>query len=85
MSPPFIANADVSAVNAASPPVIGRVASVYSEVQAQRIDQHLPFPSVLKNPFQIVDGPPSSAAGNPGNIVDGSFTRSDSWSSSFKR
>lgn len=69
MSPPFIANADVSLVNAASPPVIGRVASVYSDVQSHRIDQPLPFPSVLKNPFKIVDGPPSSSAGNPEEIA----------------
>lgn len=69
MSPPFIANADVSAVNVASPPVSCRVSSVYSEVQAHRIDQPLPFPSVLKNPFKIVDGPPSSAAGNPDEIA----------------
>lgn len=67
MSPPYIANADVSPVIPPSPSLTGRVSSVYSEVQAYRIDQPLPFPSVLKNRFQIVDGPPSSAAGNPGN------------------
>ncbi|XP_023520077.1 pyrophosphate--fructose 6-phosphate 1-phosphotransferase subunit beta-like [Cucurbita pepo subsp. pepo] len=69
MSPPFIANADVSSVNAASPPVISPVSSECSELQAHRIDQPLPFPSVLKNPFKFVDGPPSSAAGNPDEIA----------------
>lgn len=44
----------------------GRFASVYSEVQTSRLNHSLPLPSVLKKPFKIVDGPPSSAAGNPG-------------------
>ncbi|XP_022142509.1 pyrophosphate--fructose 6-phosphate 1-phosphotransferase subunit beta-like [Momordica charantia] len=69
MSPPFIVDGDVSAANSPSPPLIGRLASVYSEVQANRIDQPLPFPSVLGKLFDIVDGPPSSAAGNPAEIA----------------
>ncbi|KAK8664902.1 hypothetical protein V6N13_084673 [Hibiscus sabdariffa] len=50
-------------------PVSGRLASVYSQVQTSRIDHSLPLPSVLRNPFKIVDGPPSSAAGNPNEIA----------------
>lgn len=54
--------------------VTGRLASVYSEVQKTRVDHALPLPSVLKHPFTILHGPPSSAAGNPGQspslIVD---------------
>ncbi|KAL1198961.1 Pyrophosphate--fructose 6-phosphate 1-phosphotransferase subunit beta 2 [Cardamine amara subsp. amara] len=51
-----------------NPSSTGRVASVYSEVQASRINHALPLPSVLKNPFKIIDGPPSSAAGHPEEI-----------------
>ncbi|XP_038877669.1 pyrophosphate--fructose 6-phosphate 1-phosphotransferase subunit beta-like [Benincasa hispida] len=65
MSPPFIANVDVSPIIASSPLEIGCVSTVYSEVQAHRIDQPFPFPSVLKNPFKILNGPPTSAASNP--------------------
>lgn len=46
--------------------VPGRLASVYSEVQSSRLNISLPLPSVLKTSFNVVDGPPSSAAGNPG-------------------
>lgn len=46
-----------------------RFASVYSEVQTSRLNHSLPLPSVLKKPFKIVDGPPSSAAGNPDAIA----------------
>ncbi|OIT00127.1 pyrophosphate--fructose 6-phosphate 1-phosphotransferase subunit beta [Nicotiana attenuata] len=46
----------------------GRSTSAYSEVQSNRLTVSLPLPSVLKNPFSVVDGPPSSAAGNPGEI-----------------
>ncbi|KAJ4976475.1 hypothetical protein NE237_001581 [Protea cynaroides] len=46
-----------------------RYASVYSEVQTCRLNHPLPLPSVLKNPFKIVEGPPSSAAGNPDEIA----------------
>lgn len=44
----------------------GRSTSAYSEVQHNRLIVSLPLPSVLKNPFSVIDGPPSSAAGNPG-------------------
>ncbi|XWS15529.1 hypothetical protein CRYUN_Cryun34aG0007900 [Craigia yunnanensis] len=67
MSPSLVTNGDVAAVKTAQ--VEGRVASVYSEVQTSRIDHALPLPSVLRNPFKIVDGPPSSAAGNPDEIA----------------
>ncbi|GMJ14563.1 hypothetical protein like AT1G12000 [Hibiscus trionum] len=67
MSPSLVTNGDVAAVKTS--PVAGRVASVYSEVQTNRIDHALPLPSVLRNPFKIVDGPPSSAAGNPDEIA----------------
>lgn len=64
MSPSLVANGGV-----ASPaPATGRVASVYSEVQSSRIDHALPLPSVLNKPFKLVDGPASSAAGNPGQF-----------------
>ncbi|KAK6127246.1 hypothetical protein DH2020_039009 [Rehmannia glutinosa] len=43
-----------------------RTASEYSELQASRLGFSLPLPEVLRNSFQVVDGPPSSAAGNPG-------------------
>ncbi|CAM8994963.1 unnamed protein product [Rhodiola kirilowii] len=52
-----------------STPVSGRLASVYSEVQKSRLDVTLPLPSVLKNGFKVIEGPPSSAAGNPGEIA----------------
>ncbi|CAE6135704.1 unnamed protein product [Arabidopsis arenosa] len=51
-----------------NPPANSRVTSVYSEVQASRIDHTLPLPSVFKTPFKIIDGPPSSAAGHPEEI-----------------
>ncbi|RID45510.1 hypothetical protein BRARA_I02236 [Brassica rapa] len=50
-------------------PPASRVPSVYSEVQVSRIDHALPLPSVFKSPFKIVDGPPSSAAGNSEEIA----------------
>ncbi|KAJ7964810.1 Pyrophosphate--fructose 6-phosphate 1-phosphotransferase subunit beta [Quillaja saponaria] len=49
--------------------VPGRLASVYSELQTSRLDVSLPLPSVLKKSFNVVDGPPSSAAGNPEEIA----------------
>ncbi|QCD77181.1 pyrophosphate--fructose-6-phosphate 1-phosphotransferase [Vigna unguiculata] len=52
-----------------SAPVTGRLSAVYSEVQKKRVDHALPLPSVLKHPFTIIDGPPSSAAGNPDEIA----------------
>ncbi|CAM8996342.1 unnamed protein product [Rhodiola kirilowii] len=57
------------AVKSATAPVPGRLASVYSEVQKSRLDHSLPLPSVLKNNFKVVEGPPSSAAGNPDEIA----------------
>ncbi|KAL2501939.1 Pyrophosphate--fructose 6-phosphate 1-phosphotransferase subunit beta 2 [Forsythia ovata] len=47
----------------------GRLASEYSEVQSSRLKVSLPLPSVLKTAFKLVDGPPSSAAGNPDEIA----------------
>ncbi|GLU15588.1 hypothetical protein SLE2022_320650 [Rubroshorea leprosula] len=67
MAPALLLNGDLATVKPAS--TTGRVSSVYSEVQSSRIDQSLPLPSVLKNPFKIVDGPRSSAAGNPDEIA----------------
>ncbi|GLU18165.1 hypothetical protein SLE2022_344790 [Rubroshorea leprosula] len=67
MAPSLVVNGDFATVRPVS--TAGRLASVYSEVQSSRIDQPLPLPSVLKNPFKIVDGPPSSAAGNPDEIA----------------
>ncbi|KAF5726466.1 pyrophosphate--fructose 6-phosphate 1-phosphotransferase subunit beta [Tripterygium wilfordii] len=52
-----------------SKPVPGRLTSVYSDVQTSRLNHSLPLPSVLKTPFDVVDGPPSSAAGNPDEIA----------------
>uniref|UniRef100_A0A803NZH4 Pyrophosphate--fructose 6-phosphate 1-phosphotransferase subunit beta n=1 Tax=Cannabis sativa TaxID=3483 RepID=A0A803NZH4_CANSA len=63
MATALAANGDIPA------PATGRVASVYSEVQASRIDHALPLPTVIRNPFKIVEGPPSSAAGNPDEIA----------------
>ncbi|KAK1292059.1 Pyrophosphate--fructose 6-phosphate 1-phosphotransferase subunit beta [Acorus calamus] len=66
-----IANArDPKAAAGAPPsPAPGRVVSIYSEVQTNRIDYPLPLPSVLRSPFKVVDGPKSSAAGNPDEIA----------------
>ncbi|XP_024960364.1 pyrophosphate--fructose 6-phosphate 1-phosphotransferase subunit beta-like, partial [Cynara cardunculus var. scolymus] len=47
----------------------GRSASVYSEVQTSRLKVFLPLPSVLKSSFDVVDGPKSSATGNPDKIA----------------
>ncbi|KAL3639672.1 hypothetical protein CASFOL_014640 [Castilleja foliolosa] len=47
----------------------GRTASEYSELQASRLGVSLPLPEVLRNSFKVVDGPPSSAAGNPDEIA----------------
>ncbi|XP_068323623.1 pyrophosphate--fructose 6-phosphate 1-phosphotransferase subunit beta-like [Pyrus communis] len=66
----LVANGGAAAsVEAVPAPVTGRFASVYSEVQASRIDHALPLPSVLKKPFKVVEGPASSAAGNPEEIA----------------
>ncbi|KAF2303695.1 hypothetical protein GH714_021304 [Hevea brasiliensis] len=55
MAPSFVINGEVPTVK--SSPATGRFASVYSELQASRIDHSLPVPSVLKNPFKVVEGP----------------------------
>lgn len=59
----LVSNGDYAAVQT---PATGRYAAGYSEVQNSRLDHSLPLPSVLKSSFKVVDGPPSSAAGNPG-------------------
>ncbi|KAF3451776.1 hypothetical protein FNV43_RR07872 [Rhamnella rubrinervis] len=69
MSSILVSNGDFSAGKSVPAPVIGRVASVYSEVQATRIDHALPLPSVLRKTFKIEHGPASSAAGNPDEIA----------------
>lgn len=63
MAPSVVPNGDI----AGTAPVAGRLETLYSEVQNSRLDHALPLPSVLKSPFNIVDGPRSSAAGNPGH------------------
>ncbi|CAL9106200.1 unnamed protein product [Musa acuminata var. zebrina] len=69
-SPPSMATANSVLVNdGAKGPAPPRLASVYSEVQTSRLNHPLPLPSVLKGPFKLVDGPPSSAAGNPDEIA----------------
>ncbi|XP_023518798.1 pyrophosphate--fructose 6-phosphate 1-phosphotransferase subunit beta-like [Cucurbita pepo subsp. pepo] len=64
----FVSNGE-AAVKSSPAAVSGRVSSVYAEVQSSRIDQNLPLPSVFRSSFTIVDGPPSSAAGNPDEIA----------------
>ncbi|CAN6246177.1 unnamed protein product [Urochloa humidicola] len=54
---------------AANGPSPGRLASVYSEVQTSRLHHALQLPSVLCSQFSLVDGPPSSATGNPDEIA----------------
>ncbi|KAK9151579.1 hypothetical protein Syun_009888 [Stephania yunnanensis] len=70
MAPPSIPSATPSAAAVTPPAAVepGRLASVYSELQRSRLDQALPLPSVLRKPFNVVDGPKSSAAGNPEEI-----------------
>ncbi|WCJ20141.1 Pyrophosphate--fructose 6-phosphate 1-phosphotransferase [Euphorbia peplus] len=65
MAPSFVLSGEIPSTVKSS----GRSASVYSEVQASRIDHSLPLPSVLRSPFKITQGPPSSAAGNPDEIA----------------
>lgn len=62
----LVSNGDYAAVQT---PATGRYAAGYSEVQNSRLDHSLPLPSVLKSSFKVVDGPPSSAAGNPDEIA----------------
>jgi pyrophosphate--fructose-6-phosphate 1-phosphotransferase len=62
----LVANGDYAAVGT---PSTGRYAAVYSEVQNSRLDHPLPLPSVIRNSFKVIEGPPSSAAGNPDKIA----------------
>ncbi|KAL3627431.1 hypothetical protein CASFOL_028794 [Castilleja foliolosa] len=66
MAAALVANGDSAAIKA---PSAGRYAAGYSEVQNSRLDHPLPLPSVLQSSFNVVDGPPSSAAGNPDEIA----------------
>uniref|UniRef100_A0A1J3F494 Pyrophosphate--fructose 6-phosphate 1-phosphotransferase subunit beta n=1 Tax=Noccaea caerulescens TaxID=107243 RepID=A0A1J3F494_NOCCA len=68
MAPSLAVNRDLVAGSPENAPAKGR-ASVYSEVQSSRINNALPLPSVLKGAFKIVEGPASSAAGNPDEIA----------------
>ena len=68
------------AAAAANGPSPGRLASVYSEVQTSRLLHALPLPSVLRSDFSVVDGPASSAAGNPGK-----FDSPDHYSAAHRR
>lgn len=63
---PTIVAANGGSISTAKPPTTGRIATVYSEVQNSRLDHALPLPAVVKNHFSVVEGPASSAAGNPG-------------------
>ncbi|CAI8611701.1 unnamed protein product [Vicia faba] len=70
MAPSFALDGGEDSNRVAPPPsVTGRFASDYSDVQNSRIFHTLRLPSVLKSPFTIVDGPQSSAAGNPDEIA----------------
>ncbi|PPS19908.1 hypothetical protein GOBAR_AA00667 [Gossypium barbadense] len=44
--------------------------SDYGDFQTNRLNHTPPLPSILKNPFQVVDGPPTTAAGNPDEIAN---------------
>ncbi|ESQ35632.1 hypothetical protein EUTSA_v10007237mg [Eutrema salsugineum] len=68
MAPALAVNRDLTVGSPDNAPAKGR-ASVYSEVQSSRINNPLPLPSVLKGAFKIVEGPASSAAGNPDEIA----------------
>lgn len=67
MAAATVANGDFSAGKSTA--VAGRFSTVYSELQRSRIDHSLPLPSVLTGNFTVVDGPKSSAAGNPDEIA----------------
>lgn len=54
-------------VNGATAPQ--RSVAGISEVQASRLRVSLPLPEVLRNSFKVVDGPPSSSAGNSDEIA----------------
>ncbi|KAL8156857.1 hypothetical protein AgCh_001816 [Apium graveolens] len=66
---PTVVSENGGDISAAKPPVTGRIATVYSEVQNSRLDHNLPLPAVIKNQFSVIDGPASSAAGNPDEIA----------------
>ncbi|KAI7740995.1 hypothetical protein M8C21_016561 [Ambrosia artemisiifolia] len=69
MAPPSFVTTNGADVTTVKPPSISRVSSVYSEVQNSRLDHPLALPSVFQKPFKVVDGPSSSAAGNPEEIA----------------
>ncbi|XP_028773869.1 pyrophosphate--fructose 6-phosphate 1-phosphotransferase subunit beta-like [Neltuma alba] len=69
MAPSFLPNGGLAAGGSTAPSVTSRLTSVYSDVQTSRIDYDLPLPAVLRNPFKVVDGPRSSAAGHPEEIA----------------
>ncbi|KAK4748099.1 hypothetical protein SAY87_014685 [Trapa incisa] len=71
MAPSIAIACEVAAERPAQKPAYtsyGRMAAEFNEVQASRVGHRLQLPSVLKRQFEIVDGPPSSAAGNPDEI-----------------
>ncbi|KAL9236958.1 hypothetical protein vseg_011562 [Gypsophila vaccaria] len=61
--------AAASVANGGISPEIAKYSTVYSELQRSRIDHSLPLPRVLSGNFSVVDGPISSAAGNPDEIA----------------
>ncbi|XP_074307463.1 pyrophosphate--fructose 6-phosphate 1-phosphotransferase subunit beta-like [Silene latifolia] len=69
MAAAAVANGGISAVKSTSPAEVARYSTVYSELQRSRIDHSLPLPRVLTGNFSVVDGPISSAAGNPEEIA----------------
>ncbi|CAI9760254.1 unnamed protein product [Fraxinus pennsylvanica] len=66
MAAALFANGEIATVK---PSANSRYSAVYSEVQNSRLDHPLTLPSVLRSAFKVVDGPPSSAAGNPDEIA----------------
>lgn len=62
----YAAFATAKLFTGATTPSPCRIGSGFTEVQSSRLKLTLPLPSVLKNNFKVVDGPPSSAVGNPG-------------------
>ncbi|XVE72436.1 hypothetical protein DITRI_Ditri11bG0039400 [Diplodiscus trichospermus] len=44
--------------------------AIYSELQCNRLNHTPPLPSILRNSFKVVDGPPTSAAANPNEIAN---------------
>lgn len=69
MAAATISNGNISGEKSAPAPVSGRISSVYSELQRGRIDHALSLPRVLTGNINLVDGPKSSAAGNPDEIA----------------